>query len=93
MAESIHQIMARIAEATPESQIAVFRQDDGTFKSQFAAPLKTRRMIEMRPPSLVGVYDNTMNQHQVLADLGYVKPKGRNYPVSSWTRGIVSATQ
>ena len=58
--QSISEIMGRIAVAEPESQIAVFVNPDGTYRSQFAA-------------------------------LGYSKPKGRKYPVSSWVRGIVPA--
>ena len=82
MAESIQQIMARIAEATPESQIAVFRLEDGSFTSKFAAPVLTRLALEMRPPNLVGVWHNQSNQHEVLKAMGYEKPKGRKYPVS-----------
>ena len=55
--QSITEIMGRIAVAEIDSPIAVFKNDDGTYRSQFAA-------------------------------LGYSKPKGRKYPVSSWTRGI-----
>jgi len=58
--QSIHEIMGRIAVAEPESPIAVFKNEDGSFQSRFAA-------------------------------LGYTKPKGRKYPVSSWVRGIVPA--
>lgn len=83
--------MGRIAVAEPESPIAVFVNPDGTYRSQFAAPVLTSRALEMRPPNLVGVFHNQSNQHDVLAALGYSKPKGRKYPVSSWTRGIVPA--
>lgn len=86
--QSITEIMARIAVAEPESPIAVFKNPDGTFQSRFAAPILTSRALEMRPPNLVGVFHNQSNQHEVLAALGYTKPKGRKYPVSSWTRGI-----
>jgi len=89
--QSIQEIMSRIAVAEPESPIAVFLNPDGTYRSQFAAPVLTRLALEMRPPNLVGVFHNQSNQHDVLAALGYVKPKGRKYPVSSWTRGIVPA--
>jgi len=87
--QSIHEIMGRIAVAEPESPIAVFVNPDGTYRSQFAAPVLTSRALEMRPPNLVGVFHNQSNQHDVLAALGYSKPKGRKYPVSSWTRGLV----
>lgn len=92
MAETIHTIMGRIADATPESQIAVFRNPDGTFKSQFAAPLRTRRILEMRPPSLVGIFDQTMNQHEILAAMGYQKPHKRTRDkVTRWNRDVVPA--
>ena len=87
--QSIQEIMARIAVAEIDSPIAVFLNPDGTYRSQFAAPLNTRRMLDMRPPSLVGVWCRHDNQNEVLAALGYSKPKGRKYPVSSWTRGLV----
>ena len=87
--QSITEIMARIAVAEIDSPIAVFLNPDGTYRSQFAAPLNTRRMLDMRPPSLVGVWCRHDNQNEVLAALGYTKPKGRKYPVSSWTRGLV----
>ena len=89
--QSITEIMGRIAVAEIDSPIAVFKNDDGTYRSQFAAPILTSRALEMRPPNLVGVFHNQSNQHDVLQALGYVKPKGRKYPVSSWTRGIVPA--
>jgi len=87
--QSITEIMARIAVAEIDSPIAVFKNPDGTYRSQFAAPVLTSRALEMRPPNLVGVFHNQSNQHEVLASMGYSKPKGRKYPVSSWTRGLV----
>jgi len=66
--------MSRIAIATSESPIAVFKNEDGTYDARFAAPLLTRLAIEMRPHNLVGVFDSCSNQHEVLAALGYVKP-------------------
>ena len=87
--QSITEIMARIAVAEPESPIAVFKNPDGTFQSRFAAPILTSRALEMRPVNLVGVWCRHDNQNEVLAALGYTKPKGRKYPVSSWTRGLV----
>ena len=87
--QSITEIMARIAVAEPESPIAVFKNPDGTFQSRFAAPILTSRALEMRPVNLVGVWCRHDNQNEVLAALGYSKPKGRKYPVSSWTRGLV----
>lgn len=75
MTESIQQIMRRITDATPQSRIAVFRMPDGTFRSQFADTIATRRRIEMRPPDLVGVWDQTSNQHDVLEALGYTTAK------------------
>jgi len=87
--QSIHEIMGRIAVAEPESPIAVFKNPDGTFQSRFAAPILTSRALEMRPVNLVGVWCRHDNQNEVLAALGYTKPKGRKYPVSSWTRGLV----
>mgnify|MGYP003442739027 FL=1 len=89
--QSITEIMARIAVAEPESPIAVFKNPDGTFQSRFAAPILTSRALEMRPVNLVGVWCRHDNQNEVLAALGYSKPKGRKYPVSSWVRGIVPA--
>ena len=87
--QSIHEIMARIAVAEIDSPIAVFKNEDGTYRSQFAAPVLTRLALEMRPVNLVGVWCRHDNQNEVLAALGYSKPKGRKYPVSSWTRGLV----
>ena len=87
--QSITEIMGRIAVAEIDSPIAVFKNEDGTYRSQFAAPVLTRLALEMRPPNLVGVWHNQSNQHEVLASMGYSKPKGRKYPVSSWTRGLV----
>lgn len=89
--QSITEIMARIAVAEIDSPIAVFLNPDGTYRSQFAAPILTSRALEMRPPNLVGVWHNQSNQYEVLAAMGYSKPKGRKYPVSSWVRGIVPA--
>ena len=86
--QSITEIMARIAVAEPESPIAVFKNPDGTFQSRFAAPILTSRALEMRPVNLVGVWCRHDNQNEVLAALGYEKPKGRKYPISSWVRGI-----
>jgi len=86
--QSIHEIMGRIAVAEIDSPIAVFLNPDGTYRSQFAAPVLTRLALEMRPLNLVGVWHNQSNQNEVLAAMGYSKPKGRKYPVSSWTRGI-----
>jgi len=87
--QSITEIMGRIAVAEIESPIAVFKNEDGTFQSRFAAPILTSRALEMRPVNLVGVWCRHDNQNEVLAALGYSKPKGRKYPVSSWTRGLV----
>ena len=87
--QSITEIMGRIAVAEIDSPIAVFKNDDGTYRSQFAAPILTSRALEMRPVNLVGVWCRHDNQNEVLAALGYSKPKGRKYPVSSWTRGLV----
>jgi len=87
--QSITEIMGRIAVAEIDSPIAVFKNDDGTYRSQFAAPILTSRALEMRPVNLVGVWCRHDNQNEVLAALGYTKPKGRKYPVSSWTRGLV----
>ena len=89
--QSITEIMGRIAVAEIDSPIAVFKNDDGTYRSQFAAPILTSRALEMRPVNLVGVWCRHDNQNEVLAALGYSKPKGRKYPVSSWVRGIVPA--
>ena len=89
--QSIQEIMARIAVAEIDSPIAVFKNEDGTYRSQFAAPVLTRLALEMRPVNLVGVWCRHDNQNEVLAALGYSKPKGRKYPVSSWTRGIIPA--
>ena len=87
--QSITEIMGRIAVAEIDSPIAVFKNEDGTYRSQFAAPVLTRLALEMRPVNLVGVWCRHDNQNEVLAALGYSKPKGRKYPVSSWTRGLV----
>jgi len=87
--QSITEIMGRIAVAEIDSPIAVFKNEDGTFQSRFAAPILTSRALEMRPVNLVGVWCRHDNQNEVLAALGYSKPKGRKYPVSSWTRGLV----
>jgi len=89
--QSITEIMGRIAVAEIDSPIAVFKNEDGTYRSQFAAPVLTRLALEMRPVNLVGVWCRHDNQNEVLAALGYTKPKGRKYPVSSWTRGIIPA--
>lgn len=75
MAESIQKIMSRIEDATPASPIAVWRLHDGSLKSQFAGTIETRRRIEICPPSLIGVFDRTMNKNEVLAAMGYAKPK------------------
>jgi hypothetical protein len=66
--------MRRIAVAETESPIAVFRNEDGTLDARFAAPLLTRLKLEMRPPSLIGVYTRHSNQHEILAKLGYTTP-------------------
>jgi hypothetical protein len=67
--------MSRIEHATPESQIAVWRLHDGSLKSNFAATIKMQRRLEMRPPSLIGVFDQTSNKHDVLAAMGYTTAK------------------
>jgi hypothetical protein len=69
-----HMIMARIADAEPSSPIAVFRNNDGTLDAKFAAPLRTAMEVDKRPDNLVGVFDRTMNQYDILAAMGYVTP-------------------
>jgi hypothetical protein len=49
--QSITEIMGRIAVAEIDSPIAVFLNPDGTYRSQFAAPVLTSRALEMRPPN------------------------------------------
>jgi len=67
-------IMRRISVAEEESPIAVFRNEDGTLDARFAAPLLTRLKLEMRPPSLIGIYTRHSNQHDILQAMGYVTP-------------------
>lgn len=87
MAETIHSIMARIEDAEPGSPIAVWRQPDGSLKSQFAGTIEMQRRIEMRPPSLIGVFDRTMNQHEMLAKMGYVKPEKNRVRAAAARKG------
>jgi hypothetical protein len=70
----IQEIMSRIAVAEPESKIAIFLNPDGSYDARFAGPLLTQLDIIRSPHNLVGVYDRTSNQHEILAKLGYTTP-------------------
>lgn len=55
-------IMGRVEVATPWSAIAVFDVgSDEMANAVFAATAKTKQLIDVRPPDLIGVFDKTMS--------------------------------
>ena len=72
----LSQVMLRIEGAEPSSPIAVFRcWKAGMLQAVFADTIQTQQMIAERHPDLIGVFDGTMNQNQIMDQLaGHVRP-------------------
>lgn len=67
---TLQNILLRVRDAAPESPIAVFRCDKpGHLDAVFAATLTTRRLIANGVPGLIGVFDRTMPEREVAAQL------------------------
>lgn len=59
---TVHHAMDRIKAADPSSPIAIFRcGKEGEVNAVFGATVKTQQMIADGDPSLIGVYDSSMN--------------------------------
>ena len=67
-------IMSRIKSASKASPIAVFKLDEkgkskGKLNAVFGATVKTQELIKNNDNLLVGVYDNTMDESAIRAEL------------------------
>ena len=59
---NLRHTMERIKTATLDSPIAVFKSDlKGFVNTVFGATVQTQRLIAANDPSLIGVYDGSMN--------------------------------
>ena len=67
---AIEHAMIRIAFARVESPIAVFTCNvPGHVNAMFAATVKTQERIERGDPTLLGVFDASMNMRHIRAQL------------------------
>ncbi len=63
---TIEQTMERIAFATPESPIAVFRCNiPGHVNAMFAASIGVQERIAQGDPTLIGVFDGMMKRRHI----------------------------
>jgi hypothetical protein len=61
--------LERIAWATPDSKIAVFKGKNGMFDSVFANTALTAKKLKMKDKRLIGVFDCTMCKTEVMIAL------------------------
>lgn len=67
---SVKLIMERIAIATPNSPIAVFRYGKSKYlNAMFGSTVRTMQQIRNGDPDLIGIYDKTMNAHEIELEL------------------------
>ena len=63
---TIEQTMERIAFATPESPLAVFKCNlPGHVNAMFAATIRVQARITTCDPALIGVFDGLMNRRHI----------------------------
>jgi hypothetical protein len=63
---SVSHTIDRIKGATELSKIAVFRcEKSGEVNAVFASTVKTQKLIREKHPDLIGVYDSSMNLHEI----------------------------
>jgi hypothetical protein len=62
--------LGRIEEATPRSQIAVFRYNDREFDTVFANTIRTQQLIKGGSHEYVGSFDRTDNRLELRNKLG-----------------------
>lgn len=65
---SITHVMSRITDASKDSPIAVFIRPNGMINAIFAATVQGAELVK-NGRGLVGVYDNTMDDKRVKAEI------------------------